>query len=201
MLGRIGSQPALLIAERAAFAVDTPHLAGFALTLTGIRNLGANDIYNWYLASSKTAQAANGGDGEPPSAAAAAAATVATTGTIATNATTSTTSASVSAVHGDEKNSNADDATTTATTQPPDLKINLIYPCTEKHIRKYSRQGLRSVRETPDIYEKHVRPYMALMREHGRLNWVYNIIEGRTEQEDVIHREHGEEGFLLLPDL
>jgi len=48
-------------------------------------------------------------------------------------------------------------------------------------------------------------------RDAGRLNWVFNIIEGRTEQEDVIFREHSkqaqssgdadDEGFLLLPDL
>lgn len=46
---------------------------------------------------------------------------------------------------------------------------------------------------------------MQAKREAGRLNWVFNIIEGRKEQEDVIHRtpygEDPEEGFLLLPDL
>ncbi len=62
------------------------------------------------------------------------------------------------------------------------------------------------VTESPDIYKDHVRPYMQRKREEGRLNWVWNIIEGRTEQEDVILRDHegkGEdgEGFLMLPDL
>lgn len=57
------------------------------------------------------------------------------------------------------------------------------------------------VTETPEIYRNYVQPYMQKQREEGRLNWVFNIIEGRTEQEDVIYREHGEEGFLLLPDL
>jgi m7GpppX diphosphatase len=62
------------------------------------------------------------------------------------------------------------------------------------------------VTETPEIYTKHIRPYMLRQREEGRLNWVFNIIEGRTEQEDVILRDHGGtgddgEGFLLLPDL
>ena len=46
---------------------------------------------------------------------------------------------------------------------------------------------------------------MQKMRDEGRLNWVFNIIEGRAEQEDVILRDHGppgeEEGFLLTPDL
>jgi m7GpppX diphosphatase len=86
-----------------------------------------------------------------------------------------------------------------------DLKINLIYPCTEQHLKKYSKQGVRMVMETPEIYAEKIRPYMLRKREEGRLNWVWNIIDGKTEVEDVIYRtplgRHGDEGFLLLPDL
>ncbi|KAH9897309.1 scavenger mRNA decapping enzyme [Xylariomycetidae sp. FL2044] len=86
-----------------------------------------------------------------------------------------------------------------------DFKIDLIYPCTEKHIKKHSRQGYRFVIETPEIYRDKVRPYMQANREEGRLNWVYNIIEGRKEVEDVIYRtplgRDGDEGFLLAPNL
>jgi m7GpppX diphosphatase len=86
-----------------------------------------------------------------------------------------------------------------------DLKINLIYPCTEKHIKKYSEQGARMVTETAEIYEQKVRPYMAQQRDAGRLQWVWNIIDGKTEVEDVIYRTvkgvDVERGFLLLPDL
>lgn len=62
------------------------------------------------------------------------------------------------------------------------------------------------VTETPEIYRDSIRPYMSAKREEGRLNWVFNILEGRTEQEDVILREKGpdgteEGGFLVLPDL
>jgi m7GpppX diphosphatase len=62
------------------------------------------------------------------------------------------------------------------------------------------------VTETPEIYSGFIRPYMLRQREEGRLNWVFNIIEGRAEQEDVILRDHDgtgadSEGFLLLPDL
>lgn len=86
-----------------------------------------------------------------------------------------------------------------------DLKINLIYPCTDSHVKKYSKQHVRFVTETPEIYKNKIRPYMQAKREQGRLNWVFNIIEGKTEVEDVIYRtrlgEAGDEGFLLLPDL
>jgi len=65
------------------------------------------------------------------------------------------------------------------------------------------------VTESPALYHSHVRPYMQRNRDEGRLQWVFNIIEGRTEQEDVIYRAHSSssainssnEGFLLLPDL
>ncbi|KAK4899985.1 hypothetical protein LTR27_002748 [Elasticomyces elasticus] len=87
---------------------------------------------------------------------------------------------------------------------PPDLKINLIYPSTEKHIKKYSFQSSRYVTETPDIYAKHVRPYMQQCREEGRLNWVFNILDGVAEQENVLYRSEESDpknDYLLLPDL
>ena len=60
------------------------------------------------------------------------------------------------------------------------------------------------VTETPQIYWDHVRPYMQKQRDEGRLNWVFNILEGRTEQEDVMLRDRSSDSqnnFLLLPDL
>ncbi|KAK2031391.1 scavenger mRNA decapping enzyme, partial [Colletotrichum zoysiae] len=160
LLGTIDAEPALLILERAPFPTDPAYLAAAPASLASIANLGANDVYHWYLASS------GGGGGASASAAAAA----------------------------------APDPALLA-----DLKINLIYPCTEAHVKKYSRQGVRLVTETPELYAERVRPYMQRKRDEGRLNWVFNIIEGRTEAEDVIHRTPlgaaGDEGFLLLPDL
>ena len=121
-------------------------LKSFHAALANIKNLGDNDIYRWYLAST-----------------------------------------------------GASDEVST------DLKLNLIYPCAEQHIRKYSPQGVRIVTETPEIYKSHIQPYMRKKRDEGRLNWVFNIIEGRTEQEDVILRDNGQgssdDAFLMLPDL
>ncbi|KAL9026453.1 MAG: hypothetical protein Q9196_004880 [Gyalolechia fulgens] len=62
------------------------------------------------------------------------------------------------------------------------------------------------VTETPEIYQQHVRPYMAQQREEGRLNWVFNVLEGRKEQKDIIYRDPGQDGtkeeaFILAPDL
>ncbi|KAK2054185.1 scavenger mRNA decapping enzyme, partial [Colletotrichum caudatum] len=153
LLGTIDAEPALLILERAPFPTDPAYLAAAPASLASIANLGANDIYHWYLASS------GGGGAAAPDPALLA-----------------------------------------------DLKINLIYPCTDAHVKKYSRQGVRLVTETPELYAERVRPYMQRKRDEGRLNWVFNIIEGRTEVEDVIYRTplggaDADEGFLLLPDL
>lgn len=156
-----------MILERAPFPDSPSHLGGIPSSLARLRNLGANDIYNWYMARSGSAvESGTGTD---------------------------------SAAGGKEK------AEFFA-----DLKINLIYPCTEAHVKKYSKQGVRFVTETPELYRDKVQPYMLNKREQGRLNWVFNILDGKTEVEDVIYRtqpwgveDQGEEkeGFLLLPDL
>lgn len=93
-----------------------------------------------------------------------------------------------------------------STNPAADLKLNLIHPCTETHIKKYSPQTVRMVTETADIYAEHIRPYMQQKRDQGRLKWVFNIIEGRTEQDAIILRSShdlgkDEAGFLLLPDM
>lgn len=148
ILGSIDGQQGLLLAERTAFATESfAVLKAFHSSITRVNNLGDNDIYRWYLASSGI-----DADGHPSH----------------------------------------------------DLKLNIIWPCTEQHIKKYSDQMVRMVTETPKIYRDYVRPYMQAKREEGRLNWVFNILEGRTEQEDVMLRddEHGpENAFLMLPDL
>lgn len=151
LCGTIDGQPALLILERAPFPSSGDYLGSIAGSLRTLKNLGANDIYHWYMASSGAIDSPRGDD------------------------------------------------------EFADLKINLIYPCTDQHIKKYSKQGMRFVSETPEIYRDSIRPYMQAKRDQGRLNWVFNIIEGRKEVEDVIYRtplgEAGDEGFLLLPDL
>ncbi|KAI9795573.1 MAG: hypothetical protein M1833_006974 [Piccolia ochrophora] len=145
LLGSIHARPAILILERAAFPTSAAALSTLSAQLTQIHNLGHNDIYAWYLASS------------PPGA------------------------------------------------DTPDLKLNLIHPATDAHVTKYTPQGARVVTEPKEVYADHVRPFMLKKREEGRLNWVWNILEGRTEVEDVILRDEGgekpDEGFLLLPDL
>jgi m7GpppX diphosphatase len=182
LLGSIDSKPALLLVERAAFAADENHLRSFAQSLHRVKNLGANDIFSWFLASSggKTPFTSRVSSPSPNEG-----------------------NAVVTAIGENEQQE-----------QPPDLKLSLIYPCTDQHIKKYTQQPLRTVTETPILYHKFVRPWIQKRRDVGKLDWIFNIIEGRTEQEDVIYREGSvsksqsligtpeqDEGFLLLPDL
>ncbi|RMZ76928.1 hypothetical protein DV737_g4604, partial [Chaetothyriales sp. CBS 132003] len=160
LVGKIADKPALLTLERAALPCSPGPLTALLSCPGEVTNLGANDIYRWYLSSAR----------QP--------------------------SSSV-ATPSDSDQSSAD------------LKINLIYPCTPKHIAKYSSQRVRYVNETAEVYHTHIRPYIVHQRTSGRLDWIFNILEGRTEQEDVILRsdwaaagDRSERaGFLLLPDL
>lgn len=72
----------------------------------------------------------------------------------------------------------------------PNVKISLIHPCTPKHVAKYTPQRQHTVTETPAIFRTQIRPLMLRDRAQGRLNWVYNILDGRAEQKDVLYRSH-----------
>uniref|UniRef100_A0A0D2XW82 Uncharacterized protein n=1 Tax=Fusarium oxysporum (strain Fo5176) TaxID=660025 RepID=A0A0D2XW82_FUSOF len=91
LYGSIDDQPALLILERAPFPTSQTYLTDVPAQLARIQNLGANDIYHWFMSRSGT------------------------------------------------ETTKPDDADFFA-----DLKINLIYPCTETHVKKYSKQGVRT---------------------------------------------------------
>ncbi|XP_037875702.1 m7GpppX diphosphatase [Bombyx mori] len=80
------------------------------------------------------------------------------------------------------------------------VKTTIIYPATDKHIAKFSQQEVHIVLETPELYKKLTLPH--LEKEQFNLQWVYNILEGKSEQDRIVHDNKSEkEGFVLLPDL
>ncbi|XP_013134406.1 PREDICTED: m7GpppX diphosphatase [Papilio polytes] len=80
------------------------------------------------------------------------------------------------------------------------VKTTIIYPATDKHIAKFSQQEVHIVLETAELYEKLTLPHIE--KEQFNLQWVYNILEGKSEQDRVIYDNKCErEGFVLLPDL
>lgn len=86
-------------------------------------------------------------------------------------------------------------------TTAPGLKLNLIYPATEKHIRKYETQSHHMIRETPEMYLQRVLPFIETQK-GDRIQWVYNILFHGKEAESVVHNDvDAENGFVLLPDM
>lgn len=83
----------------------------------------------------------------------------------------------------------------------PGAKLNIIYPATETHIRKYGEQKYHYVLETPEMYTKYVIPYIDTMK-GDRIKWVYNILfEGKEAETFIHHDEDKTNGFVLLPDM
>ncbi|KAI4294319.1 HIT-like protein [Schizophyllum commune Loenen D] len=80
-----------------------------------------------------------------------------------------------------------------------DVKITLIFPATEAHIRKYTKQKYTMVRETPETYANIVEPYISSIPK-SRTQWlvVLDILEGRAEQEKVLYNCPD---FILVPDM
>lgn len=85
--------------------------------------------------------------------------------------------------------------------ESPAAKLNLIYPATDTHIRKYSPQIIHFVQETPEMYQNYVIPYIETMK-GDRIKWVYNILfEGKESESFVFHDKDPQNGFVLLPDM
>ncbi|KAI0795654.1 scavenger mRNA decapping enzyme [Abortiporus biennis] len=83
----------------------------------------------------------------------------------------------------------------------PDVDVKIVYPATEAHIRKYSKQQVLMFRETPEIYERVVKPYIAAIPP-SRIQWVHDILSGKSEAEKVLFKDPNPEyGFLILPDM
>ncbi|GLC42651.1 hypothetical protein PLESTB_001123800 [Pleodorina starrii] len=86
---------------------------------------------------------------------------------------------------------------------PPEhsaITVDLIYPATEKHVNKYRQQRRSMVRETPEMYEHIVLPYIQSIPP-ARLQWVYNVLEKKKEVERLIFEDPDPElGFMLHPD-
>jgi len=82
-----------------------------------------------------------------------------------------------------------------------EIVIDVIFPASEKDIAKFRTQKKGIITETPTLYNTITLPYIKQLPSK-RLEWVFNILEGREEQRDVWYRDtHPHDGFVLLPDL
>ncbi|KAI6208398.1 M7GpppX diphosphatase [Aphelenchoides besseyi] len=79
-------------------------------------------------------------------------------------------------------------------------KSTFIYPATDKHIEKYRFKPMHLLFETPDDYKNITLPFI----QDGQfsIDWVYNILDGKKEQDTVILKDEDKEiGFVLARDL
>ncbi|KAG8756866.1 hypothetical protein FRC14_002573 [Serendipita sp. 396] len=77
-----------------------------------------------------------------------------------------------------------------------DVKIDLISPATETHIRKYSQQKLKIVKETPELYQSIVKPYITSFSPE-RTSWVDNILSYKSEAEKILYED---DDWVIIPD-
>ncbi len=77
--------------------------------------------------------------------------------------------------------------------------VEMINPANQKDIDKYSESKKILFTETYDYYMLKVIPkIIKYERIESQLNWINNIIEGKSEQEKIIYSN---EDFLLLPNI
>ena len=66
---------------------------------------------------------------------------------------------------------------------------------------QYSKQDVVLVQETPELYERVVKPFIAAFPP-SRTKWVEEIIAGRKEADKVFHRDDsGSFGYMIIPDM
>nr|CAB3236413.1 m7GpppX diphosphatase-like [Phallusia mammillata] len=85
-----------------------------------------------------------------------------------------------------------------------DIKATIIYPASEKHLRKYRKQDIFVVKETKEDYNMITKPYVEqqFVDKIFNIQWVYNILDHKAEMERIIFEDQNEEtGFVLLPDM
>ncbi|KAI9895730.1 hypothetical protein PsorP6_018749 [Peronosclerospora sorghi] len=80
-------------------------------------------------------------------------------------------------------------------------KMNLIYPETDRHVRKHTDQTFYMVVETKEAYRKITNPYIDSIPPDS-IDWVYNILEQKSETDRIIYEDkHPRNGFVLLADI
>jgi len=82
-------------------------------------------------------------------------------------------------------------------------KVTVICPATSKHIDKYRASKKLVVSETEQDYLCVTKPMLEenLEKKVFNLQWIYNILEGKSEKEKVLVKVDGEKtGFVVVMD-
>ena len=77
------------------------------------------------------------------------------------------------------------------------LNVEIIFPAGKEDIAKATATPPKMIVETPDVYRKEIVPI--LEKESTRLKWLYAILDGTAEQDDVLlSRRNPAGGFVLV---
>ncbi|XP_037552870.1 m7GpppX diphosphatase [Nematolebias whitei] len=80
-----------------------------------------------------------------------------------------------------------------------EIKTTVVYPATQKHLKKYQQQESFLVEESVEDYESITLPY--IQQQSFSLQWVYNILEKKAEADKIVYEDPNPDlGFVLLPD-
>lgn len=80
------------------------------------------------------------------------------------------------------------------------ISTQIIKPATQKHIDKFTAKPPHLLFETAEDYQNITLPYIE--EQKFGLQWVYNILEHKSESERIVFEDPDQEtGFVLLPDL
>lgn len=85
-----------------------------------------------------------------------------------------------------------------------EIKATVICPANESVLTKYARSEAIFVSETVDTYSRVVEPFIAnkLASDENCNNWVYNILDGKSEVDRIIMNDpDSDSGFVLTSDL
>lgn len=79
-----------------------------------------------------------------------------------------------------------------------DVIVEIVSPASSKLIKRYeSYSDLRILRETPKVYANVTAKIIKSKISDGSMNWIYAILDGKAEQEDVMLNDHE---FVMLPN-
>lgn len=78
---------------------------------------------------------------------------------------------------------------------PGGAKVDLIYPASEYLIEKHRSKPKRVIVETPDIYQRIVKPYIETMLDSH--DWVRQILYHGAEADSVFYND---DDFILIPN-
>lgn len=74
---------------------------------------------------------------------------------------------------------------------PTTWRAEVVCPASDRDVQKYSEQSFQIIRETPEMYNKVTKPFIDGISAKA-IEWVYNILDGKKESENVIasHKDY-----------